>query len=58
MINKQSRGYIFGIVIQPKFSEDYISPNWNDLEDNEIIEHLELLKLDVSELNNSLTFPT
>lgn len=62
--NKQNRGDIFGIVIQPKHLEDvnYISPNWNELSDEKIIEHLEILKFplkfDVSELFNSLTFPT
>ena len=48
--------------MQPKFSENYISPEWNNLKDNKIIEHLELLKFplkfDVSELFNSLTFST
>ena len=62
MINKQNRGYIFGIVMQPKFLENYISPDWNNLEDNKIREHLELLKFplkfDLSELFNSLTFLT
>lgn len=62
--NKQNRGYIFGIVIQPKHLEDanYILPNWNELSDEKIIEHLEILKFplkfDVSELFNLLTFPT
>ena len=61
---KQNREYIFGIVIQPKHLEDanYVSPNWNELSDDKIIEHLERLKFplkfDVSELFNSLTFPT
>lgn len=62
--NKQNRGYIFGIVIQPEFLEDpnYIAPVWNELSDEKIIEHLEILKcplkFDVSQLFNSLTFPT
>ena len=41
--NKQNRGYIFGIVIQPKHLEDSndISPNWNKLSDEKIIEHFQ-----------------
>ena len=60
--NKQNRGYIFGIVLHPKFPDNYKSPSWNELKNNEIVEELELLKFpvkfDISELFNLMLFPT